>query len=160
MIDKFESEGRVAKTKLIPKSKAKNAYDLLAEIRDLILEEPRRYNQRRWRMPLREIEATRQPDCGTVCCVAGWVESLKFKKRSPLDGDWGFSDAPVFRRGVRVLGLTEGQGRELFDAHAADDPDRLYQPDSVQTVAHARRGAAHIRRFQKKYAAQLKAKRV
>lgn len=60
------------KTKALPKSKAKTAYGLLSEVRRLILEEPKRYDQgaficriggkgRSW-----DLDPEQAPACGTV----------------------------------------------------------------------------------------------
>lgn len=139
----------------MPKSKAKTAYGLLSEIRKLILEEPKRYNQTDWlTRGADRIEALygkdAAPSCGTVGCVAGWVTALK--------GDPDDSTAWPHVVADRVLGLSEfGINQlELFRGSAAGD--RGHTPGARK--AHARRGAAHIARFQKKYAKQLKAKRV
>jgi hypothetical protein len=73
------------KKDLIPKSKAKTAYGLLSEVRKLILEEPKRYDQGIYiaringandSVDLRS-EYRQEPACGTVACVAGWVATLK-----------------------------------------------------------------------------------
>ena len=128
---------------LIPKSKTKTAYGLLSEVKSLILAEPLRYDQTCF-----TTDATmraRRPACGTVCCVAGWVATLK--SPSPIRDPFEVSD---FARDV--LGLDNSQRSELVDIYAAG----MTQP----VAAHAKRGAAHIAKFQRKYAAQLKAKRV
>lgn len=136
------------KTALIPKSKAKTAYDLLSEVIALIRAEPKRYNQNRFIG--RQGEAPTgaapigYPACGTVGCVAGWVATLK----SP----GGFSYGATESIARRVLGLDYVVAEQLFAGGIV--------PGEPQTVAHARHGAAHIRRFQKQYEKQLKAKRV
>lgn len=138
----------------IPKSKAKTAYGLLSEIRKLILEEPKRYYQGSWRAS-DWLAPEQLPACGTVCCVAGWVDTLKSPKPAG-DKDWDvIEDRPLAAaRAIRILGLSENQSWTLFNGHAAGDYS------NSDPAAHAKRGAAHIARFQKKYAAQLKAKRV
>lgn len=118
----------------MPKSKAKTAYGLLSEIRSIILANPERYDQR---------EVRQESQCGSICCVGGWVTLLK---------------APRTRQGNRldraeqILGINDAVGNELWFAGAAGS--------RTDAVAHARRGAAHIAAFQKKYAKQLKAKKV
>ncbi len=135
----------------LPKSKATNAYDLLEEVRQLILEEPKRYNQEVFRVvePDEYDAPLGLPQCGTVGCVAGWVITLK---------------APDTRPGLTcaiaqdILGLNDDQVGTFFDGAAL--ARKFPEHDYVQTKAYARAGAAHIRRFQKKYAAQLKAQKV
>lgn len=144
---------------LIPKSKAKNAHELLSEVAALILAEPKRYSQHRY-LSLREdahrFTETKFPACGTVGCVAGWVVALKGTagRRTPYS-----SIAP---RAIDILGLTGEQSGELFHADALTevltDPGGRY-PDP-QTREHARAGVRHIRKFQKANRAQLLAKRI
>lgn len=138
------------KNKLIPKSKAKNAYDLLSEVRALILAEPKRYDQGmyllRGQAELNEW-GRKAPDCGTVACVAGWVATLKQPERlTAVNAD---------DRAKKVLGLDWDQAAQLFSGGAL-----IYAKARVQTLGYAREGAAHIRRFQRAWASQLKAKRV
>ena len=140
----------------MPKSKAKTAYGLLSEIRKLILAEPQRYDQKNWSWLGEELPSNRRPACGTVCCVAGWVSALKFKKQITKveSATFALSDSKVFKRAKSVLGLTYEATLELTHPNAAGDRN-------AQTVEeHARHGAAHIAKFQQKYAKQLKAKRV
>lgn len=137
----------------MPVSKAKTAYGLLSEIRKLILEEPKRYNQTDW---LRTGKVTKMiyrdgaPACGTVGCVAGWVIALK---ANPKKVD--MYELPTIAG--RILGIKGdydygGQVRELFHSDAAGVREDI--------STHAERGAEHIAKFQKKYAKQLKAKKV
>lgn len=118
----------------MPKSKAKTAYGLLSEVRRLILASPNRYDQR---------ECYQKTECGTVCCVGGWIVMLKAPRTH---------DGHRLNRAERILGLNWLAAGELWFRGAAGD--------RLSIREHARRGAAHIARFQKKYAAQLKAKRV
>lgn len=141
----------------MPVSKAKTAYGLLSEIRKLILEEPKRYDQGTWGR-VGEHAAyyygkEHVPACGTVGCVAGWVSALK---GGPVGAHPGGPYPDDYA--AKVLFGYEGDAlfcdlaAELFDGHAAG------QRDSVE--AHAKRGAKHIAKFQKKYAKQLRSKRV
>lgn len=118
----------------MPVSKAKTAYGLLSEIKRIILRSPDQYDQQ---------NCHRESECGTVCCVGGWVTMLK----SPRTRD-GYR----LKKAERILGLDYRKGNELWFWGAAGS---RFDP-----IEHAKRGAAHIARFQKKYAAQLKAKRV
>lgn len=128
-----------------PKSRAKTAYGLLSEIRRLIVDEPKRYNQRT--VVYFGATGDRAPACGTVGCVAGWIYALKRRgaKRN-RDGE------DVIEFAEQTLGLDVGAMSRLVDGSAAGR--------EPQTARHAKRGAAHIARFQKKYATQLKAKAV
>lgn len=138
-------------TSKLPTSKAKNAYELLTEIRRLILAVPKRYNQRWWlsreRGRFSEHHMDRYPACGTVGCVAGWVRQLKASR-----DDRNVWATPQIAQ--EILGLNGWQAKNLFDANAAGLEGK------AQTGAHARLGAKHIAEFQFDYAAQLKAKAV
>jgi hypothetical protein len=155
--------------KAMPVSKAKTAYGLLSEIRKLILEEPRCYDQSSWKRAAGELPEEMAPPCGTVCCVAGWVDALKsprpLRARNAedvvrVDGDYEMKFAYQART---ILGLTVSESEKLFDGDAAGSRSRFdyafgeYVP-LLET--HAKRGAAHIAKFQQKYAKRLKAKRV
>jgi hypothetical protein len=137
----------------MPVSKAKTAYGLLSEIRKLILEEPKRYDQSSWLLNDEDMfgfkygseAAVAVPACGTIGCVAGWVTVLKRRKpRNFL----------IAIEAADILGLTLTQRTSLFSPKACGDREKI-GPDR-----HADRGAAHIARFQKRHAKQLKAKRV
>lgn len=129
----------------MPKSKAKTAYGLLSEVRAIILEEPKRYDQCatiEQGIEAEMIYGDQVPACGTVACVGGWVLALKGYSQytGGLETAW------------RILGEPTNDMWNLFEADKAGSRDSL--------SAHAKRGAAHIAAFQKKYAKQLKAKRV
>lgn len=139
--------------KQIPKSKAKTAYGLLSEVRKIILQEPKRYNQEIYieRVADGDLDETspRVPACGTIGCVAGWVATLK------RGGDFSYTSTPAIAE--QVLGISGIQRFELFSGGAVLKMDRLVKPG---TVKYARLGAKHIARFMEKYATQLKAKKV
>lgn len=131
--------------KTIPLSRAKTAYGLLSEIRRLILDEPKRYDQTDV-LRTRPLYGTGSywPSCGTVGCVAGWATTLKGK---PSRDGW-----KTLMRARHILGLDAQQADDLFDGGAAGhDP---------QKPGHARRGAYHIAAFQVAHAKQLKAKKL
>lgn len=138
----------MAKKSASPQSKAKTAYGLLSEVCGLIAEEPKRYDQGLFVVRKSDTDWTNyvsdMPKCGTVGCVAGWVATLKARKRFTYDD--------VSLIAANVLGI---------DHVGADE---LFSPSKVsgygQSRQHAANGVAHIRKFQKKHAAQLKAKRV
>lgn len=77
----------------VPKSDATNAYDLLTDVIQAILEEPKRFCMLSWRMTkgaelFNELQFTdpdggasrthtvTYPRCGTVGCIAGWIYTL------------------------------------------------------------------------------------
>lgn len=139
-----------SKRSLIPKSKAKTAYGLLSEIRALILAEPLRYDQRDTLtiIPRRELAShPTAPACGTIGCVAGWVGALKHSRPQRLAEFYN-----VLNFAHRTLGLEDCQRSELFGVFKAGADER--GPE------HAKAGATHIASFQKKYRAQLLAKKV
>lgn len=131
-------------TTQIPKSKAKNAYELLSEVRALIVAEPKRYDQTTfiYRADDRFLDLE-MPSCGTVGCVAGWVATLKGPRK------FDYEDTHTIAE--RILGV---DCYELFNGGA------IRVSAEPQTAAHAKAGAAHIRRFQKAHRAQLLAKKV
>lgn len=128
------------KTTKIPKSRAKTAYGLLGEIRALALDEPKRMEMCSWGGVVGNARFRREaPACGTVGCIGGWVNVLHPKSRE---------------EGARIaLGITYDQADELFYGDLCTDDDQ-------GTMKHARRVGALIRKFQKKYRAQLLAKKV
>ena len=134
------------KNKNMPVSKARNAYELLQEIRKLILEEPKRYDQE---YTLTVGDGPDMPACGTVGCVAGWTVALKLPDRVAQYSYGG----GVCIRAATILGLDYEQRSLLFDGGALGRT-------RPQTLRHAKRGAEHIKRFMEKHAKQLKAKKV
>lgn len=132
----------------MPVSKAKTAYGLLGEIRKLILEEPKRYNQERTLQ--RRAKGDGAPACGTVGCVAGWTVALKAPRTPTYD---------VLEKAANILGLQYSTqfwsvSDELFSGDAAG----WREGEGIQQ--HARNGAKHIAEFMKTHEAQLKAKKV
>lgn len=140
---------------LIPRSKAKTAYGLLSEVARLILEEPKCYNQRTWVCLVTDgfPSPAEFPACGTIGCVAGWVTTLKIPDKVAATTRYGGGRSKlVMYQAQDILGLDSLQNEELFDGDAARG-----EPCTRQ---YARSGASHIRRFQRKYRAQLLAKKV
>lgn len=137
------------KTTKTPTSKAANAYELLSEVRALILAEPRRYNQYRFISRGKSSRPSAHapqgyPRCGTVGCVAGWVATLKHPHK--------FSYGQAEGIATDLLGLTVWTAARLFSPLAV--------PGDEQTAEHAEAGAKHIAEFQEKNRAQLLAKKV
>jgi hypothetical protein len=131
------------KAQPIPRSQATTAYDLLSDVVAVVLAEPKRL---RMAVPLwldvRKL-LDDAPACGTVGCVAGWTVMLKDR---PSNVDFS-----VCERAGDILGLTERQQMELF---------YTFPKAAGGTTRHAKEEVRLIRKFQKKYARQLKAKAV
>lgn len=142
--------------KAMPKSKAKTAYGLLSEIRRLILEEPERYDQNQYLLTKEafswKFEQPSAPACGTIGCVAGWTCALKGLR-------WPRNEAVLDQARI-ILGVDEAAATSLFRFDAVPLRSPSLFEKRVTPQRHARLGARHIAKFQKKYAAQLKAKRV
>ena len=141
------------KLQSIPKSRAKTAYGLLSEVKRLIVEEPKRYNQG---IDIRSANDSGRPlenfpACGMIGCVAGWVVVIKCERILPT--------YQIAEKATKILGLRPEQADELMDSCALEDYTKKELP-TEGTRAYAKLGARHITRFQKKYARQLKAKRV
>lgn len=133
----------------MPTSTAATAYELLSEIRHLILAEPKRFDQTHWltqRVGLASYTPKQYPACGTVGCVAGWVRVLKRPHATEST-----ADTPFVAR--RVLKISKDKSFELFAGAACG-------ATKGQTLSHAKAGAKHIAKFQRKYAKQLKRTRV
>lgn len=131
----------------LPKTKAKNAFELLQEIRLLILAVPTRYNQ----MDILshyyntgEESSTGQlvPACGTIGCRAGWVAELTSNRPNRLKDVLGYAQ--------KKLGLTNNQADGFFSGFVATGRGG--------TREHARSGARGITKFLRENRRQLKAK--
>lgn len=165
----------VKKFPKLPK-RVKTAYDLLAYVREVILEEPKRYDQSLYVItdatlsgiagPWEDYIAERgvgAPACGTVACVAGWTASLVLPVG--LIGKLGAGSSD--RIATRALGLTQAQSDYLFDGGVlghhltAKETERLNAKGKIMfdygTPAYARVGARHIAKFLRKNKAQLQA---
>lgn len=132
-----------------PKSKAKNAYELLGEIRKLILENPLRYDQgvyldHKAKDPIFGPTRKKWPSCGTIGCRAGWV----FELTAPEGAD----PYDIFGYAAKILGLTNQQAHSFFSGLAVDG--------KPQTKAHAKHGAEGIAEFMKENKKQLQAKKI
>lgn len=79
--------------------------ELLAKVRDHILEEPRRYDQGTWG------KQSEEAPCGTVACLAGWTAYLGgLMTLTELQE----GAAVVRERAQRALGLSDIEARMLF----------------------------------------------
>lgn len=142
----------------VPTSKAKTAYGLLSEIAALALAEPKRIAMNDWLVTRgsSRTPALGFPACGTVACVAGWAVTLRPTKAREKFDQWSglYETEDAGDRAQRVLGLSDKQADRLFR------PTSLMCASNLQTPAHARATVRHIRQFQKRYKAQLLAKKV
>lgn len=130
--------------------RTKTAYDLLEQIKALIIAEPKRYDQGAWlvRSTDEDVEGMQFPACGTVGCVAGWATTLTVKRKlAPYE---------IASVAQRVLGLSAEQREELFDGA----PVGLFAGVMPQTAAYAAAGVKHITAFQAKYEEQLRATKI
>ncbi len=156
-----------------PRSKAKNAYDLLDDVCKVILEEPKRYDQGDWIVSIASDYSTPAaavkcqtpypiPACGTIGCVAGWTALLA---RPTIAVHVDRLDAQVMGDAVRILGINRGQATRLFDGGAVRNQWRQDFGNNKKfpmtgTMGYAKLGVAHIREFMKDYADQLRAHKV
>lgn len=124
------------KGKMPTRVKSKNPVVILKAVIKAIQEEPKRYDQSI--VYVRHNSGSdRQPDyfpsCGTVACVAGWVNILT-GVRNKYD---------VYRAGEK-LGLEDTvEMNKLFGI------GRVPWRKDMTPEAHAKAGVAHIRRFVK-----------
>lgn len=143
------------------KSHAATAYELLADVRRAILEEPKRYNQEVWRIRGKRHIVNAgfdAPSCGTMACVAGWTVALA----KPA----AFKKMETWRIVEQALQLLSGpndsdlrwEARDLFDGNGVFDE---YEGDGDApepgTRAYARLGARRIARFMKEHKIKLRA---
>ncbi len=120
-----------------PHTNAKTVYGLLNAVARIVLEEPRRLNMADWKVTSDDAWSEPPlgyPDCGAVCCIGGWMEML----------------VPI----SVIATIGRAMQKELCY------PQQLLQEagnGAAQTPEHAKKTVAHIRAFQKKYKAQLRA---
>jgi hypothetical protein len=100
---------------------------LFRQIQQVVLESPRRVDMDGW------VRESRQSDCGTACCIAGWAKVLSYKRVDPnrlkesvllisswLHGqDFGVlsedqGSPSIFHDARRLLGLSSKQAAVLF----------------------------------------------
>lgn len=132
----------------LPPTTAATAFDLLKEVRGLILADPRRYAQPEvlyHRKPGTVLDmgwdgSVVVPPCGTVGCRAGWIVELVGKMK----------EEDTLVAATRILGLTVHETSPFFSGSAAGSAQ-------CGTKAHARDGARGITEFMKTYKTQLQA---
>lgn len=143
-------------------TKPTTAYKLLSRICTLIRAEPLRYNQGAWvklesDYPTDYSYKPAFPACGTICCVAGWVETLvsspgRAKQLSESE-DPRTLEYRIHIAARRTLGITNDQALQLFNGDAISVLEPGLDPG---TPRYAQRGIEHIKAFQQKHAIRLK----
>ena len=139
----------ITKTRPTLARKTISGYALLGRIRRLILEEPRRYNQRSTLAVVMEGHPYPPdiiPPCGTIGCVGGWIVALT--RPSQIS-----SHTDVVALTQEILQLDIYSTHVLTDFHAAGW--RGFTMEEI--VPHAERGAEHIAQFMKDHKAHLQA---
>lgn len=157
------------KAELLPRSKARNAYELLAEVIQAITDEPKRYNQQAWLATEPDLDDAPNgfPACETVGCRAGWLVLLADGPRNYEDG----VDGRVHRlinRAYELLGSsnhpipenTPNWGAELDYANAIQALFSFWAIQGTElagTRGYAAKGAAGIQEFMNTWEMRLKA---
>lgn len=146
-----------------PTSNATNAYDLLLDVRQAIIDEPKRLDMSIvcvrgvtlthafvWDSDSQRAQRAKweSPACGTVGCLAGWALTLKGRTK-PDENNRGYMDNAEV-----LLGLTPIQAEELFT------PDALITAKNKQSQIHVDATVAHLDAFMVKNAKQLLSTRV
>lgn len=124
---------------LLPRTTETNAIGILKDVVKAIREEPLRYDQNEWIQFRSEDQIG--PQCGTVCCVAGWVCVLTRPKsdrtgRSVLRAD-------VSDKAKEVLGINDVEADRLFDG----SPKEVCEAGTPGSRAYMEAGVRHIERF-------------
>lgn len=153
--------------KAMPVFTGTTAWELLDFITWVIQGEPKRYDQGAWIKLVEqgyseEYKASQMPACGTIGCVAGWVDLLVTGRQTIIDVDM-FADQTQ-KRATRILGLNKAQQNQLFEGNAIAKV-REWLPVSLDnegfypmtgTEAYAALGVLHIRKFMQRHERKLK----
>ncbi len=124
---------------------------LLTEVRDTILEEPRRINMSDWGKSV-DTDYDKNPPCGTVACISGWAIAIHWNKRGQDFDDFMYStlengEIPLTEID-KVLDLTGPMERRLFYAsNWPDDFRRSLAKLAAGTPEYAAVVAARIDHF-------------
>lgn len=74
------------KFSLIPKSRAKNSYELLNDVVKVMREEPKRVRFGDWLMTFAGNKFSKDvPACGTIGCIAGWCIAVRAPSANILE---------------------------------------------------------------------------
>lgn len=137
--------------------KPKTAYGLLERVARHIEDDPRRYDQGRFVLTGEDELSSRgfigdgAPPCGTVACRAGWIVFLN-------DGLNAVGYDGIQDRANEVLGMTEEDTDDLFSGGALHHECR--RVPLHRTKAYGKVGAKGVRRFMRKHAKHLKARKL
>lgn len=138
------------KLKALPRSRAKTAWGLLQDVKRAILAEPKRANM--WTFRSTRLPEDGGPACGTVGCLAGWVNILS--------GDKYARQYHPRQAAEQILGSTcnylFGDAYHVFNAGSGD----ACETTKPGTRAHAQAVVNRINRFMRVNKAKLKAKSV
>lgn len=118
--------------------RSKDPVAILTAVCDAIREEPKRYDQGTY-LEQQAGNTVRGddyfPQCGTVCCVAGWVNILTGARDRTYEHQRALA--------TETLKLEYEEASELFDA----EPDDVRLRHDVTPRQHAADGIKHIKRF-------------
>lgn len=142
--------------KMVPRSDATNVYDLLQDVKQAILEEPRRANMNyfglevgnnqslMWIGPDDTYHKLQAPSCGTIGCFAGWVQMLSGVCADDATRFADFGAESILGRDL-VYSFTDerNQTRSFFNWGAGDGLLEI----KPQTRAYARAVVKRINRF-------------
>lgn len=128
--------------KIMPKT----AYDLCEMVAQHIEEDPLRYHQGLWGFEGEAFKdsSLKMPDCGTVCCRAGWIVALH-------DGAAALRHGVVAHRSDTILGYQDWQTMNLYYDGSLDESKQ-------GTKAYARLGADGLRQWMREHAVHLKSR--
>jgi hypothetical protein len=110
--------------------------ELFEKVKQHILTDPRRYNQRRFG------EVSDDAPCGTACCIAGWAIVLSggaTHKDAQLDFEHRLD---AFDTGAALLGLSDEEAEAVFCAYGEDWPEPFKTDFSEATNRHGKAKAA------------------
>lgn len=171
----------------LPRSTATNGYELLDDVVQCILEEPKRFYMPNWiirgyRMTdLSEFRnRERRPTCGTAACIGGWITLLALGpmiNENTLDVSsvaltLALGASPNLDAGIDPAEWTEARSK-LYTLFGDVTPDWIPDPDGTVdqwgdtadghfpqtgTLEYAEQYVEKIRAFQARYAAVLKSK--
>lgn len=135
--------------KVTREAKPKTAYELCERVAKHIEEEPLRYHQGLWGFENYAIEDLARPQCGTVCCRAGWIVALH-------DGIGMERKGNVANRSDAILGYPDDSSVTM----ALYYDDGWVQAHEQGTKQYAKAGANGLRQWMKRNAAHLKARKL
>ncbi len=144
---------------LIPHSQARTSWDLLRDVRQAILDEPKRLNFNVWcGLRPQALGLDTRPACDTVACVAGWMvimvaESEEYLCHPPADI-------------VRRFGSVAQQALSYLPVICREDAYRLFcgfepyaWPGGIMakagTPAHARQAIKYLDAFMRQWEMDL-----